>query len=291
MTPNLQESLRLWRHPDVRNLAWALASPALLRELPDSAHPVRILDDRFWLPLFAAYRPRLDALERDPSPLVEFLAAHKNHRLGYYFEYLLLFWLQDEAFHPFRLIRHRATIMAGKITVGELDFLLRNTDSGKVEHWEAAVKFYLGHPPLTVAGHWIGPNSHDTLGAKLTHLARQQFRFDAFEDHVIEQRCLVMKGQLFYPPGLTEETLDCLSAGHLRGQWRDWTSFRADPAFRALRWRHAGRDEWLADQQAALQLPLAAPESLAHPDSARPELFIGFDAGDEEQRRCFLTPP
>ncbi len=280
-----------WRHPDVRNLAWVLASPALLRELPDSAHPVRVLDDRFWQPLFDAYRPRLDALERDPLPLTEFLNAHKNHRLGYYFEYLLLFWLRDDAFHPFRLIRHRATIMAGKITTGELDYLVHNTGSGQVEHWEVAVKFYLGHPPLTEANRWIGPNSHDTLGAKLEHLARQQFRFDDYEGQTIEQRCLMMKGQLFYPPMRTDATLDCLSPQHLRGQWLDWAAFRANPAFRRLRWRHAGRDEWLADQQAALQMPLAAADALANPPSERPELFIGFDDRDREVQRCFLTPP
>lgn len=287
---SLPELLRHWRHPDVRNLAWVLASPALLRQLPDSIHPARILDDRFWQPLFDAYRPRLHALERDPLPLTEFLTAHKNHRLGYYFEYLLLFWLQDEAFHPFRLIRHRATIMTGKITIGELDFLLHDTRSGQVEHWEVAVKFYLGHPPLTEARHWIGPNSHDTLGAKLEHLARQQFRFGSYEGHVIEQRCLVMKGQLFYPPR-TDNTLDCLASRHLRGQWLDWAAFRANPAFRQLHWRHAGRDEWLADQQSVLQQPLAAPGALTHPASTRPELFIGFDDRGEERQRCFLTPP
>ncbi len=288
---SLPELLRFWRHPDVRNLAWVLASPALLRHLPDSIHPVRILDDRFWQPLFDAYRPRLDALEHDPLPLTEFLTAHKNHRLGYYFEYLLLFWLQDEAFHPFRLIRHRATLMAGKITIGELDFLLHDTRSGQVEHWEVAVKFYLGHPPLTEARHWIGPNSHDTLGAKLEHLARQQFRFDGFEDIGIEQRCLVMKGQLFYPRDWTGATLDCLSPGHLQGQWLDWESFRSAPLFGGWRWRHAGRDEWLADQQAALQSPLCLPDDLSHPASERPELFIGFDAAGREVQRCFLTPP
>ncbi|HEX5277617.1 MAG TPA: DUF1853 family protein, partial [Fluviicoccus sp.] len=137
----------------------------------------------------------------------------------------------------------------------------------------------------------IGPNSHDTLGAKLEHLARQQFRFDDYEGQIIEQRCLVMKGQLFYPQEWTGGTLDCLSAGHLQGQWLDWAAFRADPAFRKLHWRHAGRDEWLADQQAALQLALAAPDALAHPPSERPELFIGFDDRETEIQRCFLTLP
>ena len=66
--------------------------------------------------------------------------------------------------------------------------------------------------------------------------------------------------------------------------------FRAAPAFRALRWRHAGREEWLADQQAALPLPLSAPEGLSPPDSARPELFIGFDECGRERQRCFLIP-
>ncbi len=45
-----------------------------------------------------------------------------------------------------------------------------------------------------------------------------------------------------------------------------------------------------ARQQAALPLPLSAPEGLSPPDSARPELFIGFDECGRERQRCFLTP-
>lgn len=277
-----------WRHPDVRNLAWVLAAPSLLRHLPGCPCPVQVLDDAFWTTLFTAYRPRLDALDHDPGPLTAFLAAHPNHRLGYYFEYLLRFWLEDAEWHPFRLLRHRATLFHGKITVGELDFLVRDTRTNRVAHWEVAVKFFLGHPPLHDPRHWQGPNARDTLGAKLEHLALHQFGVTAYDGLVIDERCLLMKGRLFYPPGPAQAVPDCLSPNHARGDWLDWPRFRADPALRRLRWRHAARDEWLADQQPALQLPLHAPAELTAPDSSRPELFIGFDDDGREVRRCFL---
>lgn len=294
MSDSLPTALPAWlhyQHPDVRNLAWVLAAPALLRYLPDSVHPVRVLDDRFWQPLAQAYQPRLAALNADPRPLTDFLSQQRNHRLGYYFEHLLLFWLQDEDWHPFRVLAHHAALYQGKLTIGELDFLLLNTRGQVIEHWEVAVKFYLGHAPYSQAARWLGPNCHDTLGNKLQHLAQQQFRFQAYAQWPIAQRCLVMKGQLFYPQGQTLSGPDCLNPAHLRGAWWDWQAFVAHPAHALLNWRHADRQEWLSHQQDSLQLPLQALNTLTIAPSQRPELLLGFAADGQEQQRCFVYPP
>ena len=130
-----------YHHPHVRNLAWVLSSPALLSYLPNFHQPLTVLDDDFWQQNYQNYIPKLQALDLNPQPLTDFLTQHKNHRLGYYFEYLLLFWLQDKNFHSFELIKHRATLFEGKTTIGELDFLLKNQATGKIEHWEVAIKF------------------------------------------------------------------------------------------------------------------------------------------------------
>lgn len=283
-------------HPDVRNLAWVLASPSLLSFLPEFNQPLVVFDNAFWRQQYTAYLPRLQALDANPSPLIEFLAQHKNHRLGYYFEYLLLFWLLDRDFHPFELIRHRATLFHGKITIGELDFLIRNHQTGKIEHWEVAIKFYLGHAPLNDAWRWLGPNDRDSLGRKLKHLAEQQFRFQSWQDYEIEQRCLVVKGRLFYPPSdkpllqSAGESLSCLAPQHLQGNWLLWHEFVASAEAAQLQWRHASRDEWLANQQINKRLPLAPSSQLPPLHTARPELFLGFNQHGEEQARCFVCP-
>ena len=188
-----------YHHPHVRNLAWVLSSPALLSYLPNFHQPLMVLDDDFWQQHYQNYIPKLQALDLNPQQLTDFLNQHKNHRLGYYFEYLLLFWLQDKNFHSFELIKHRATLFEGKTTIGELDFLLKNQATGKIEHWEVAIKFYLGHPPLNDALCWLGANDNDSFGRKLEHLAQKQFRYASYQEYEIEQRCLVVKGRLFYP--------------------------------------------------------------------------------------------
>lgn len=282
--------LSRWHHPDVRNLAWVLSAPSMLAELPGCIHPVTVTGDDEWQAHFTAYQDRLDALERDPTPLTRLLAAHRNHRLGYYFEYLLLFWLEDASWHPYRLLRHHAAVREGHMTVGELDFLVADSRTGRIEHWEVAVKFFLGHPPLDDPWRWQGPNGHDTLGAKLDHLAQRQFRFEGYGEHAINDRRLVMKGRLFYPAGTGAASPACLSASHLRGLWTDRQTLQASPRAAGMLWRHAGRDEWLADQQPSLNLPLYPLHRLLPPPSTRPELFIGFDPDGRESLRCFLMP-
>lgn len=286
-----------YHHPHVRNLAWVLSSPVLLKYLPNFHQPLTVLDDDFWQQHYQTYIPKLQALDLNPQPLSDFLAQHKNHRLGYYFEYLLLFWLQDKDFHPFELIKHRATLFEGKTTIGELDFLLKNKATGKIEHWEVAIKFYLGHPPLNDALNWLGANDNDSFGRKLEHLAQKQFRYACYQEYQIGQRCLVVKGRLFYPSSdktllkkAEGETLDCLSVQHLQGNWWRWDEFVRCQETALLKWRHVDRDEWLADQQINKCLPLMTVAELPVLATTRAELFIGFDEDEQEQARCFVRP-
>lgn len=282
-------------HPHVRNLAWVLASPALLSYLPNFNQPLTVFDDDFWQQQYLAYIPKLQQLDLNPQLLEDFLAQHKNHRLGYYFEYLLLFWLQDRDFHYFELLQHRATIFDGKITIGELDYLVKNHQTGQIEHWEAAIKFYLGYPPLMDSLRWLGANDRDSIGRKMEHLAQKQFRFSGYQEHEIQQRCLVAKGRLFYPLShknllkrAHDATLDCLASQHLQANWLLWDEFISHPQARLLQWRHVAKDEWMADQQINKKLPLLGVQDLPPLASARPELFIGFDLEQQEQARCFV---
>lgn len=282
-------------HPDVRHLAWVLSSPVLLSYLPHFKPALTILDDDFWHTHYTAYIPKLQQLDLNPQPLEDFLVQHKNHRLGYYFEYLLLFWLLDRDFHHFELIQHRATLFDGKITIGELDYLVKNHQTGQIEHWEIAIKFYLGHPPLNDSYRWLGANDRDSLGRKLTHLAEQQFRFDHYKNYPIEKRCLLVKGRLFYPSShktllarATGESLACLAPQHLQANWLLWDEFVSSPEAHLLQWRHVSKDEWLADQQCNKRLPLASATLLPPLPSPRAELFLGFDEQQQEQARCFV---
>lgn len=291
-------SLNPWHtftHPHVRNLAWVIASPSLLSYLPNTDYAVDVLGDDFWQQHYLAYLPKLQLLDNYPQALEQFLSQHPHHRLGYYFEYLLLFWLLDNEYHPFELIKHRATLYEGKITRGELDFLVKNQQTGQVEHWEAAVKFYLGYQPLNNAYDWWGANDNDRLGNKLRHLANKQFSHVAYQNSVIERRCLIIKGRLFYPVShkalqsrAQRTELDCLAAQHLQGSYMLWQDFVKHPQTGLWQWRYAGKDEWFANQQPHKQLSLTLPQYLPLLNSERAELVIAFDAQQQEQARCFV---
>ena len=62
-------------------------------------------------------------------------------------------------------------------TLGELDYIVRNLNSGEVVHIELACKFYLYDENINGldAEKWIGPNRKDSLFEKLEKLRQKQF--------------------------------------------------------------------------------------------------------------------
>lgn len=116
------------------------------------------------------------------------------------------FWLNDgfvQGCHPFEVLAHNVQLYREKQTTGELDYILRNHDTGKIEHWELAIKFFLGSAPYHYAN-WVGMNSRDTLERKMTHMQSKQFRTVWVEINndanvKINKRIAVIKGRFFYP--------------------------------------------------------------------------------------------
>lgn len=190
-----------YRHPVVRQLAFALASPNILLKLPPTLeiqHTFELHDNDFWQQHYHNYQPRLIALDRDPQPLLDFLQQLKSTRLGLRFEMLMWFWLLDREYHPYELIGHSIQKIEGSRTLGELDFVLLNSETKTVEHWEVALKYYLAEHDFSLP-HWYGLNRSDTLQRKLKHFTEKQFQFKDAQQHCIQRRYAVMKGQLYFP--------------------------------------------------------------------------------------------
>ena len=93
---------------------------------------------------------------------------------------------------------HSIQIIDGARTTGELDFLIKNTETNQVEHWEVALKYYLGETDLSLTT-WYGLNRTDTLNRKLKHFTHKQFQFQHALNTDIQARFAVLKGQLFLP--------------------------------------------------------------------------------------------
>lgn len=190
-----------FKHPCVRQLAFCVASPNIIQSIPKELpikHDFSLHSPDVWQQHFQNYYKRLLQLDNCPEPLLNFLNQLKSTRLGLRFEYLLWFWLQDHAYHPYQLIGHSIQQIKGSQTLGELDFLLINSENNKIEHWEVALKYYLGERNLSLP-YWFGLNREDTLFKKLSHFTQKQFQFYSVQNYCIEKRYAVLKGQLFIP--------------------------------------------------------------------------------------------
>ena len=143
-----------------------------------------------------AYQALTRYLLKRPSP----------NRLGFHFEGLLSFWLEDgfaHKLHPYETLANNVQLYNGKQTTGELDLILYNHAENLVEHWELAIKFFMGSAPFAPEN-WVGINSNDNLQRKMTHMQTKQFRtvWIDTKNHgqvKIDKRYGVIKGRFFLP--------------------------------------------------------------------------------------------
>lgn len=144
-------------------------------------------------------------------------------RVEYYFRFILQNYSEEE------ILLFQKQILRGKITLGELDFLLKNKITGKISHVELVYKFYLFEPK---SNEWIGPNRNDSLSKKINRLKDHQFPllFSAegkdllknlnIDPDNVEQK-ISFKSQLFLPFGFDTSEIsgvnhDCISGFWLR---------------------------------------------------------------------------
>jgi len=111
-------------------------------------------------------------------------------------------------------------------TIGAVDFIVQNKQTEQFEHWEVAVKFY-----LLDHGLWYGPNAHDRLDLKLTHMLNHQLPLSHHElfsqlyptwSHAVPN--LLMQGRLYINPFNSEPTPEeCngfrLNPTQISGRW------------------------------------------------------------------------
>lgn len=143
--------------------------------------------------------------------------------LGKYFEQLLFYVLQHDERFDVLLTNH--TVQNGPTTRGELDLIFLDKETGELEHWELAIKYYLQFGTVADAGTMIGPDPKDTLAAKLEKLVSHQLPLSQCEEmramfgsQTIIDRAFI-KGQFFYP--LLQQTFPPPMAQplHQRGWW------------------------------------------------------------------------
>ncbi len=294
-----------WQHPAVRDLAWAIGSPPL-QYRPDA--PVYWPDADWCQQQLQAASTWLDNLDKQPQPLIDWLAQTNDRRLGRRFEDLLAFWLSWPDNQHYQLLLRNHALRNAERTLGEIDFLVRNKQSQAIEHWEVAVKFYLG----TGNGYWLGPGQRDRLDLKLKRLDEHQLtltqlvagqqwlaELDLPQPVAIKPVCLV-KGRLFYPRLDADQqnlTPPNTSATHLRAHWFSHDEFLAEADHHQLRWQLLDKTYWLAplSHTTAAQLyeqALSHDELVSRLINENPRYAIAIIGltPETEAIRAFLAP-
>ncbi|UTF60716.1 DUF1853 family protein [Gilvimarinus sp. DA14] len=215
----LQSLLPQLRCRQVRELAYACFGPSLMSSLGDASGCYEAVLDKCAV-------EKLLALDRDPKPLLHFIAQVSSTRLGVYFETLWRFyWL---TFSDERLLGHNIQVTRTGKTLGAFDFIVRANQ--QLSHIEAALKFYLGFgSDLTLAEQWLGPNASDNLGKKLHHMRTHQLRLgesnegkasvQLLANSSISRTQFLLKGYLFAPAHGAPELPPGVSSEAVQGRW------------------------------------------------------------------------
>jgi len=214
-----------YQHHIVRDLAWAIASPPLLRfeQASCSWHGSEWYQD-----LYLTSQDWLQRLDKAPQALQEILDSQKDRRLGRYFETLWAFWLENSS--RFEVIEQNLALRDQGKTLGEMDFLVLDKMSGQYLHWEVAVKFYLGVGDTRQHNSWHGPGKKDRLDLKVEHLRHRQ---SVICQRPVVQKLLqergrhvdacgvILKGRLYYPYAIGEKAFIPVDADphHHRSYW------------------------------------------------------------------------
>ena len=153
------------------------------------------------------------------------------------------FWLLDHAYHPYELLGHSIQKIDGRKTVGELDFVLRNTTTAEIEHWEIALKYYLAEGDFSLP-YWYGLNRSDTLSRKLNHFTQKQFQFEDALGQNIQRRFCILKGQLYLPEfSLCSPLPDWVNPARRIGHWGQYIPSGSEHYYRLQ------RHEWICPQE------------------------------------------
>lgn len=165
------------------------------------------------------------------------MRLNANQKLGHLYEDTLRLLL-DASDQLELLADHVQVFDRNQITLGEMDYILRDVRTRKVFQLELAVKFYLGVP--TADGwNFPGPDPHDNWQRKLKRMRTHQLSLaqrpealsllrERWGSEEVEVRQLIY-GCIFQPMGVAECPLpESVRTDCRKGRWlyeQDWERF------------------------------------------------------------------
>lgn len=200
----MMKSHKHFRDPAVRDLAWAIGSAPLLYD-PVKKSGLNIIDYQWIDERYYRHLDWLEELDSAPTRLHQFLDNEHIELVGKRFESLIKFWLSD---HPdFELLCANIQFFEDKKTVGEIDFIVRDTWTDEIFQLEIACKYYFAHSASADWNEWWGPNHQDKLALKMQKFHAQTALLKSKQGKEVIKTlgyknipsAILLKGYLFFP--------------------------------------------------------------------------------------------
>jgi hypothetical protein len=156
-------------------------------------------------------------------------------RLGKQIERVFSFLIQNSS--NYSILKENIQIIDGKITIGELDFIIKSNETSEVSHLEIVYKFYLYDPNNSEIEleKWIGPNRKDSFIEKFDKLKSKQFPLlyksktvDVLNDldlsKMSQQLCFM--ASLFVPFSMLDKSVSIINNSAIVGYWLTLIDFK-----------------------------------------------------------------
>ena len=169
------------------------------------------------------------------SKLTEPSTGVLGKRMEHFFSYYIRNFTEEE------VLAENQQIIQDNLTLGELDFLLKNKVSKEITHVELVYKFYLYDPKSgeSEVDRWIGPNRRDSLKKKLDRLERKQFpllfntaskplleNLSISAEEAVQKVCF--KANLFLPHSEENQVPNIINPAAVKGSYIQIENFTAD---------------------------------------------------------------
>lgn len=202
---------------------------------------------QFGIPQFQF--PEVDLSSLQPKPISQKL------RLGHQMEQVCKQLLDHSP--NFEVLLYNEPVREGKQTLGEMDYILRDTATGALVHVELTYKFYLIDPAISEPIHQLmGPNRRDMFFTKMEKIKQQQFTLlhTAPAQRLLAEKGLqapiahqaLFKAQLFAPYQSKPIPIRPLNPECIVGQWLRMADLQTD-AFKGASYYIPYKTEWVVE--------------------------------------------
>lgn len=173
-------------------------------------------------------------LQSSNLQFIEELDINENLMLGKRVESFFKHYISVQK--HYQICVENLQIFQNKITIGELDFIINNSNDHTKHHIELTYKFYLFDPNHSSSEieNWIGPNRNDSLVQKINKLTQKQFPL-LYSDFIEEPFIVTHKNeitqhacflaQLFIPYSHKNHIFENLNTKAINGFYISYTEF------------------------------------------------------------------